>query len=77
MQVNDFVCISDDAYTGNQIRVMEKEILGKLEWYLTVPTPYVFLARYIKASISPDDEVVDLLWFSTKYNHALNSLLVK
>jgi hypothetical protein len=36
---------------------MEKEILGKLEWYLTVPTPYVFLVRYIKASIPSDEEV--------------------
>jgi hypothetical protein len=53
---------------------MEKEILGKLDWYLTVPTPYVFLARYIKASVSPDDEVLDFLWFSRKYKHTLNSL---
>lgn len=59
MQVNDFICLSDYAYTGNQILVMEKEILQKLEWYLTVPTPYVFLVRYIKASVSlsPDQEV--------------------
>ncbi|KAM5582582.1 G2/mitotic-specific cyclin S13-7 [Rosa sericea] len=62
-QVNDFVCLSDYAYTGNQIRVMEKAILQKLEWYLTVPTPYVFLARYIKASISPDDEMKNMVYF--------------
>jgi hypothetical protein len=37
---------------------MEKSILEKLEWYLTVPTPYVFLARYIKASVPPNQEVV-------------------
>ena len=37
---------------------MEKAILGKLEWYLTVPTPYVFLVRYIKASIPSDKEVL-------------------
>ena len=36
---------------------MEKAILEKLEWYLTVPTPYVFLVRYIKASVAPDLEV--------------------
>ncbi|CAJ2645408.1 unnamed protein product [Trifolium pratense] len=29
---------------------MEKTILGKLEWTLTVPTPFVFLARFIKAA---------------------------
>lgn len=56
MQVNDFVHLSDRAYTNEQILVMEKIILGKLEWTLTVPTPYVFLARFIKASI-PDQEV--------------------
>lgn len=56
-QVNDFVCISDNAYAREQILQMEKSILTKLEWYLTVPTPYVFLVRYIKASVAPDQEV--------------------
>lgn len=36
---------------------MEKSILAKLEWYLTVPTPYVFLVRYIKSSVPSDLEV--------------------
>lgn len=56
MQVDDFVHLSDSAYTNKQILVMEKIILGKLEWTLTVPTPYVFLVRFIKASL-PDQEV--------------------
>ena len=56
MQVNDFVCMSDRAYTHEQVLVMEKRILGALEWYLTVPTPYVFLVRFVKASI-PDSNV--------------------
>ena len=55
-QVNDFVCISDRAFSDQQIRNMEKTILGRLEWTLTVPTLYVFLVRFIKASI-PDQEV--------------------
>ena len=55
-EVNDFVCISDRAYSHEQILKMEKAILGKLEWTLTVPTPYVFLVRFIKASI-PDLQV--------------------
>ena len=59
MQVNDFVCISDKAYVSEQVLAMEKSILGKLEWHLTVPTPYVFLVRYIKASTPSDKEV----WF--------------
>ncbi|CAJ1916091.1 unnamed protein product [Sphenostylis stenocarpa] len=55
-EVDDFVRLSDRAYTHEQILVMEKIILGKLEWTLTVPTPYVFLVRFIKASV-PDQEL--------------------
>ena len=54
---NDFVCISDNAYVREQILVMEKTILEKLEWLMTVPTPYVFLVRYVKASVPSDKEV--------------------
>ncbi|KAK9932427.1 hypothetical protein M0R45_019665 [Rubus argutus] len=71
-QVNDFVCLSDYAYTGDQICLMEKAILEKLEWYLTVPTPYVFFARCIKASISPDDEMKNMkkpFWTETLKHH--------
>jgi cyclin B len=50
------VCVSDRAYSHEQILVMEKTILANLEWTLTVPTHYVFLARFIKASI-PEKEV--------------------
>lgn len=57
MQVNDFVSISANTYQREQILVMEKVILGKLEWLLTVPTPYVFLVRYVKASEPSDKEV--------------------
>jgi len=70
LQVNDFVHLSDRAYTHEQILVMEKLILGKLEWTLTVPTPFVFLVRFIKASV-PDQEVsecvcVKLFLFKSK-----------
>lgn len=54
-EVNDFVCISDRAYTQEQILKMEKTILGHLGWTLTVATPYVFLVRFIKASIADRD----------------------
>ncbi|KAI4304768.1 hypothetical protein MLD38_040239 [Melastoma candidum] len=56
-EVNDFVYISDNAYVREQVLVMEKSILEKLEWYLTVPTLYVFLNRYTKASTPSDVEV--------------------
>ncbi|KAL1347962.1 hypothetical protein HN51_023964 [Arachis hypogaea] len=62
-EVNDFVVISDNAYIREQVLVMEKTILGKLEWYLTVPTPYVFLVRYIKASTPSDDEMENMVFF--------------
>ncbi|ONI14224.1 hypothetical protein PRUPE_4G269600 [Prunus persica] len=59
-EVNDFVCISDNAYGKEKVLVMEKAILGKLGWCLTVPTTYVFLVRYIKASSAPsDDELME------------------
>ncbi|KAJ8760550.1 hypothetical protein K2173_015217 [Erythroxylum novogranatense] len=61
-EVNDLVCISDRAYSHEQILVMEKTILRKLEWTLTVPTHYVFLARFIKASI-PDTKFENLVYF--------------
>lgn len=62
-EVNDFVCISDRAYTHEQILVMEKSILGKLEWSLTVPTPYVFLVRFIKASVPDQDVMEHMVYF--------------
>ncbi|XP_030452124.1 G2/mitotic-specific cyclin S13-7-like [Syzygium oleosum] len=62
-EVNDFVFISDNAYVREQVLVMEKSILEKLEWYLTVPTPYVFLIRYIKASNSSDKEMENMVLF--------------
>ncbi|GMH08108.1 hypothetical protein Nepgr_009948 [Nepenthes gracilis] len=61
-EVNDFVCISDRAYSNEQILKMEKMILDRLEWNLTVPTPYVFLVRFIKASIA-DNEVENFVYY--------------
>ncbi|KAJ0020728.1 hypothetical protein Pint_31519 [Pistacia integerrima] len=62
-EVNDFVSISDNAYLREQVLVMEKAILGKLEWHLTVPTPYVFLVRYIKASVPSDKKMENMVFF--------------
>ncbi|KAK1576249.1 hypothetical protein Q3G72_012252 [Acer saccharum] len=61
-EVNDLVCIADRVYSHEQILTMEKTILGKLEWTLTVPTHYVFLVRFIKASI-PDKELESLVYY--------------
>ncbi|XP_013719064.1 cyclin-B1-3-like [Brassica napus] len=61
-QVNDLVYVTDNSYQSKQILVMEKTILGNLEWYLTVPTQYVFLARFIKAAV-PDPEMENMVHF--------------
>ncbi|XP_031114207.1 G2/mitotic-specific cyclin S13-7-like [Ipomoea triloba] len=61
-EVNDFVCISDRAYNHQQVLEMEKRILGELEWYLTVPTPYVFLVRFIKAA-EADPAMENMVYF--------------
>ncbi|KAM7259922.1 hypothetical protein ACFE04_015663 [Oxalis oulophora] len=61
-EVNDLVCISDRAYSHQQILIMEKTILGRLEWNLTVPTHYVFLVRFIKAAIA-DKELATMTFY--------------
>ncbi|TVU34727.1 hypothetical protein EJB05_16575 [Eragrostis curvula] len=65
-EVNDFILISDSAYTREQILSMEKGILNRLEWNLTVPTPYVFLVRFLKAAssdIKNDKEMEHMVFF--------------
>ncbi|KAL8489275.1 hypothetical protein ACS0TY_025252 [Phlomoides rotata] len=54
-EVNELVCISGRTYSNKQVLNMEKQILGALEWNLTVPTLYVFLVRFIKASMTAKD----------------------
>lgn len=49
-EVRDFVYISDKAYTRNQILVMERDMLNTLSFKLSVPTPYQFMCRFIKAN---------------------------
>ncbi|KAL3637110.1 G2/mitotic-specific cyclin-1 [Castilleja foliolosa] len=61
-EVHELVNISDRTYSNKQILVMEKQILGQLEWSLTVPTPYVFLLRFIKASLT-DSNVENMVFF--------------
>ncbi|XP_061341874.1 G2/mitotic-specific cyclin S13-7-like [Gastrolobium bilobum] len=75
-QVNDFVCLSDTAYTHEQILGMEKIILGNLEWTLTVPTPFVFLVRFIKASV-PDQMLENMAHFLCELGVMHYATLVK
>ncbi|KAJ0456454.1 putative cyclin domain-containing protein [Helianthus annuus] len=50
--VDDLVFISDKAYSRSDILEMEKLMLNTLEFNISVPTPYVFLKRYLKAAQS-------------------------
>ncbi|CAM8919802.1 unnamed protein product [Rhodiola kirilowii] len=62
-EVKDFISISDNSFSREEILWMEKAILEKLEWHLTVPTPYVFLVRYVKASNSDDKQMENMAFF--------------
>lgn len=49
-KVGDLIEISNYAYDRDDILEKEKQVLNKLDWYLTVPTLYMFLVRFIKAA---------------------------
>jgi len=49
-ECNDFVYISDGAYTKEQILAMEQTILNTLNFNLTSPSSLHFLRRYSKAA---------------------------
>ncbi|KAL6758689.1 Cyclin, N-terminal domain-containing protein, partial [Haematococcus lacustris] len=60
-EVRDFVYISDKAYSREQILAMEKVMLSTLHFNLTLPTPYNFLARNLKAAGAHLDKQVTML----------------
>lgn len=60
-EVHDFVYITDKAYNRQQILAMEKLMLNTLHFNLTLPTPYNFLARFLKAANSHFDKEVSLM----------------
>jgi cyclin B len=49
-EVRDFVYISDKAYDRPQILAMERDMLAALDYKLTMPTSYQYLARLLKAA---------------------------
>ncbi|KAL0913778.1 hypothetical protein M5K25_017263 [Dendrobium thyrsiflorum] len=73
--INDFISISDGAYTREQILKMEKEILNKLDWCLTFPTPYVFIVRFLKAAAS-DKEMEYMTFFFAELSLMHYSMVV-
>nr|QZZ92783.1 cyclin B 2;3 [Larix kaempferi] len=60
--VDDFVLISDNAYTKEEVLQMEKLILSTLQFNMAVPTPYVFMKRFLKVAQS-DEETERLSFF--------------
>ncbi|KAJ1379377.1 Cyclin-like [Sesbania bispinosa] len=59
--VEDFILITDKAYTRNEVLIMEKLMVNILQFNLSVPTPYVFMRRFLKAAHS--DKKLELLSF--------------
>ena len=55
-EVRDFVYISDQAYSADQILEMEKIMLNALRFSLTVPTSLNFLNRFCKVGLAVDDK---------------------
>uniref|UniRef100_A0A7N0ZYK3 Cyclin N-terminal domain-containing protein n=1 Tax=Kalanchoe fedtschenkoi TaxID=63787 RepID=A0A7N0ZYK3_KALFE len=59
--VTDFIYISDKAYTRQEILDMERLMLNTLQFNMSLPTPYVFIRRFLKAAQS--DKKLELLSF--------------
>ncbi|KAK8567893.1 hypothetical protein V6N12_006461 [Hibiscus sabdariffa] len=59
--VEDFVLISDKAYTRKDVLDMEKLMVNTLQFNMSVPTPYVFMRGFLKAVHS--EEKLDFLSF--------------
>ncbi|KAH7692018.1 cyclin B protein [Dioscorea alata] len=59
--VEDFIMISDRAYTRLEVLEMEKLIVSTLQFNMSVPTPYPFMRRFLKAA--EFDKKLELLSF--------------
>ncbi|KAF8041549.1 hypothetical protein BT93_A0215 [Corymbia citriodora subsp. variegata] len=60
-RIKDLISISAESYTREQMLGMEKSILKQLKFRLNLPTPYVFMLRFLKAAHS--DEKLEHLAF--------------
>ncbi|PKA60821.1 Cyclin-B2-2 [Apostasia shenzhenica] len=57
--VEDLILISDRAYTREEVLQMEILMVNTLQFNMSVPTPYVFMRRFLKAAQS--DRKLELL----------------
>lgn len=60
-KVKDLITISNNVYTRGEFLSMEKLMLNKLRFNLAVPTPFVFMKRFLKAAQA--DTQLELLAF--------------
>ncbi|KAG6646353.1 G2/mitotic-specific cyclin-1-like [Carya illinoinensis] len=60
--VGDLILISDKAYTRKEVLDMESLMLNTLQFNMSVPTPYVFMQRFLKAAQS-DKKLEQLSFF--------------
>ncbi|XP_008789359.2 G2/mitotic-specific cyclin-2-like [Phoenix dactylifera] len=59
--VEDLILISDRAYTREEVLQMESLMVDTLQFNMSVPTPYVFMRRFLKAAQS--DKQLEFLSF--------------
>lgn len=59
--VEDLVLITDKAYSRKEVLDMEKLMVNTLNFNVSLPTPYVFMRRFLKAAQS--DKNVELVVF--------------
>ncbi|XP_031379760.1 cyclin-B2-3-like isoform X2 [Punica granatum] len=50
--VEDLILISDRAYNRKEVLDMERLMVNTLQFNMSVPTPYVFMRRFLKAAQS-------------------------
>jgi len=58
-EISDFLDILENKFERKHVLVMEKAMLNKLKFHLTVPTPYVFLVRFLKDQIETNEFMDD------------------
>ncbi|CAK4131538.1 unnamed protein product [Aphanomyces euteiches] len=56
-EAKDFVKITDNAYTLQELFQMEEELLRSIGYRVTVPTSYQFMNRFLKATKTKDQKI--------------------
>ncbi|KAG6402411.1 hypothetical protein SASPL_134604 [Salvia splendens] len=59
--IEDLIVISDKAYCRKEVLDMEKLMMNTLQFNMSLPTPYVFMKRFLKAAQS--DNKMELFSF--------------